>query len=269
MAERVATTVEQRQGVGHKRRRVTVLVATALIAVGVVYAMPPIPQDPAYHHFADSRPIWGVPNGLNVLSNLAFAVVGVAGLWLLLRRRVDLGDPRERWPWIVFFVGVALTSVGSAWYHLAPGNETLVWDRMPMAVAFMGLFAAVIAERIDAQVGRQLLWPLALLGVAGVLYWYFTQRSGVGDLRPYVLVQFYPVLAIPLILLLFPRKYTLAAGFIGAWVGYALAKVAEIEDGRILGWGGLVSGHTLKHLVAAAGIGALLWMLLRRTRVAA
>jgi hypothetical protein len=208
-----------------------------------------------------------VPNGLNVLSNLAFAVVGVAGLWFLLRRRIDFRDPREGWPWTVFFVGVALTSVGSAWYHLAPSNETLVWDRMPMAVAFMGLLAAVIAERIGVRVGHRLLWPLVVLGILGVLSWYFIRRSGAGDLRPYVLVQFYPVIAIPLILVLFPRTYTLAAGFVGAWVGYALAKVAELEDGRIFRLGGLVSGHTLKHLLAAAAIGILVWMLLRRTQV--
>ena len=178
--------------------RVAVLIATAVIASIAVFCRPPIPQDPAYHHFADTRTVLGLPNGLNVLSNLAFAVVGLAGWWVLRRGRADLRDPRERWPWGVFFFGVALTSLGSAWYHLAPSNETLVWDRLPMAVAFMGLFAAVIAERIDVRSGLRLLWPMVLLGVGGVLYWYFTQRSGDGgDLRPYVLVQFYPVLAIP------------------------------------------------------------------------
>ena len=245
------------------------LLATALIATVAVFSRPPIPQDPAYHRFADTRPVLGIPSGLNVLSNLAFAIVGVAGLWLLLRGGIDLRDPRERWPWAVFFAGVGLTSVGSAWYHLAPSDGTLVWDRMPMAVAFMGLFAAVIAERIDVRTGLRLLAPLVVLGIGGVLYWYFTERSGAGDLRPYVLVQFYPVLAIPLVLLLFPRAYTLAVGFVGAWAAYALAKVVELGDARIFQWSGVVSGHTLKHLFAAGGIAVLLWMLVRRTRAPA
>ncbi len=259
------TATVEKPGAATKTWRVAVLVATAVLATIAVFTRPPIPQNPAYHHFADTRTVLGVPNGLDLLSNLAFAVVGLAGLWVLLRGRADLRDPRERWPWGVFFVGVTLTSVGSAWYHLAPSNETLVWDRMPMAVAFMGLFAAVIAERIDFRAGLRLLGLLVLLGVGGVLFWYFTQRSGNGgDLRPYALVQFYPALSIPLVLVLFPRRYTLAVGFVGAWLAYGLAKVAELGDVPIFRLGGVVSGHTLKHLVAAAGIGILVWMLLRR-----
>jgi hypothetical protein len=265
----MTTTVDKQPEAGAITWRVAVLVATAVVAAIAVFSRPPIPQDPAYHQFADTRTVLGVPSGLNVLSNLAFAAVGLAGLWVL-RGRTDLRDPRERWPWGVFFVGVTLTTLGSAWYHLAPSNETLVWDRMPMAVAFMGLFAAVIAERIDVRAGLWLLGPMVLLGVGGVLYWYFTQRSGDGgDLRPYVLVQFYPVLAIPLVLLLFPRTYTLVVGFVGAWLAYGLAKFAELEDVPIYRLGGAVSGHTLKHLVAAVGIGILVWMLLRRRRVTA
>ena len=267
-AVRMTTTVEKQSGPGTRTWRTGVLIATALLAAVAVFSRPPIPQDPAYHHFADTRTVLGVPNGLNVLSNLAFALVGLAGLWVLVRRKVDLRDRSERWPWEVFFVGVALTSLGSAWYHLDPSNDTLVWDRLPMAIAFMGLFAAVIAERIDVRAGLQLLWPLVFAGVAGVLYWYFTQKSGNGgDLRPYALVQFYPVLAIPLVLLLFPRTYTLAIGYVGAWAGYALAKIAELADVPIFRLGGVMSGHTLKHLIAAAGIGTLVWMLVRRRRV--
>ena len=229
-----------------------------------------IPQDQSYHQLADQRAWLGVPNAADVLSNLAFALVGVVGVARLLsRRRARFNSTTETGLWLVA-LGIIGTALGSAWYHLAPSNETLVWDRLPMAVAFMGLFAAVIAERIDVRSGLRLLWPMVLLGVGGVLYWYFTQRSGDGgDLRPYVLVQFYPVLAIPLVLVLFPRRYTLAVGFVGAWVGYGLAKVAELEDVSIYRLGGVVSGHTLKHLVAAAGIGILVWMLVRRRPVAA
>ncbi|HMK71769.1 MAG TPA: ceramidase domain-containing protein [Myxococcaceae bacterium] len=249
---------------GRRTWRTWVLAASALVAVAAAYSIRRIPQDPAYHLFADDRTLLGIPNALNVLSNVAFAIVGVLGLQLLLRGGVEMRDRRERWPWLVFFAGVALTSVGSAWYHVAPSNDTLLWDRLPMAVGFMGLFVALITERIDAGMGFRLLWPMVLVGVGGVFYWYFTERAGAGDLRPYLVVQFYPLVAIPLVLVLFPRVYTLSWGFVGALAAYLLAKVAEIEDGRLLQLGSPVSGHTLKHLLAATGIGLLVWMLGRR-----
>jgi N-acetylneuraminic acid mutarotase len=248
------------------RVAIAVIAASALAAIAAVCAVPRIPQDSTYHLFADHGILLGIPNALNVLSNLAFAAVGLAGVTVILLRGAELRDARERWPWLVFFVGVALTSVGSAWYHLAPSNESLVWDRLPMAVGFMGLFVAVITERIDPRIGIRLLGPMVMLGVSGVIYWFVTEQTGVGDLRPYFLVQFYPLVAIPLVLLLTPRVYTLSSSFLGAWSIYLLAKVAEIEDGRILHFGGLVSGHTIKHLLAAIGIGMLVRMLSRRRR---
>jgi hypothetical protein len=204
--------------------------------------------------------------------------VGLLGLWLLGlgagRSRVALRDPRERAPWLAFFAGVALTGLGSAWFHLAPSLDRLVWDRLPMTVGFMGLLAALVAERIDAGAGRRLLWPLLLAGVASVAWWWGTEQVGRGDLRPYYLVQFAPLAAVPLVLILFPRPATQACGVGGGETGpwllallaYGLAKLAEAEDGALLALGGLVSGHTLKHLLAAAGIGCLAFMLARRRR---
>jgi hypothetical protein len=247
-----------------KAWRVGVLLAAGVAGVVKACTMPRIPQNPAYHQFVDARTLLGVPNALNVLSNVAFAVVGLAGLRLLVRGDAQLQDRRERWPWLVFFLGVALTSVGSAWYHLDPSNDSLVWDRLPMAIGFMGLLTALICERIDRRAGLWLLVPLVLLGLGSVLYWYFTEGAGVGDLRPYYLVQFYPLVAIPLILALFPSAYTGTAAYVVALGGYLIAKVVEVEDGPMLQLGGLVSGHTLKHLLAAAGIGALVWMLEHR-----
>lgn len=244
--------------------KVAILVATAVAAVAWALLAERIPQDPRYHLFADHRTILGIPNALDVLSNLGFAVAGFHGLRVILSGRATFRDPRERWPWLVLFVGVALTCLGSAWYHRAPSNHTLLWDRLPMAVGFMGLLAALIAERIDARAGLLLLGPLVLLGLASVLYWHFTEQAGVGDLRPYYVVQFYPLVAIPLILLLFPSTCTGASAYLLALAAYLAAKLTERADAAIFGVGGVVSGHTLKHLLAAAGIGALAWMLGRR-----
>ncbi|HZW87685.1 MAG TPA: hypothetical protein VFF12_01285 [Myxococcaceae bacterium] len=241
-----------------------VLGGTAAAAAIVAACLPRIPQDPGYHLFADARTVLGVPGGLNVISNVAFALVALAGLRLLVRGGAVVQEPRERWAWIVFFVGVGLTSLGSAWYHLSPSNDTLLWDRLPMAVAFLALLSATISERVDPKVGARLLGPMVLAGIGGVLYWTATERAGAGDLRPYVLVQFFPLIAIPLLLLVGRPRYSHGWLYLVVLGLYALAKVAEVDDAAILRATGSVSGHTLKHLLAAASVGMLSAMLARR-----
>ena len=231
----------------------------------------PIPQDPAYHRFADTRTVWGIPNALNVVSNVAFVVVGALGMWTVWPKREDgpvrFASPVERWPYVVFFGGFALTGFGSAYYHLAPGNETLVWDRLPLAITLMGLFAATITDRISAKAGLVLLGPLVALGIASVFWWTAGERRGEGDLRPYALVQFYPMLAIPLMALLFSSRYTRGGDLVIVVVIYGLAKVFELLDVRLLSLGSLVSGHTCKHLAAALS-GYWLWRMLVKRKPA-
>ena len=240
------------------------LLGSAAVAIVAVLVAGPIPQDPAYHRFADTRSWLGIPNALNVLSNVAFAIVGAAGLSLVLDGSGGTKDGSARRSWQVLFLAVLLTSFGSAWYHVAPSNESLVWDRLPMAIGFMGLLAAIIAERVDARLGARLLWPLVLLGVAGVVAWILSERRGAGDLRPYILVQYWPLLAIPLLLVVCPRPDGSTQAFLVALGFYVLAKVAEVADEPIFRLGHVVSGHTLKHLLAAAGIGAFVWLQARR-----
>jgi hypothetical protein len=217
----------------------------------------------------------GVPNFLNVASNLPFVVVGVLGLRLLLRH--DAVGPEgpvlgavERWPLVVLFAGVLLTGFGSSYYHLDPNNDRLVWDRLPMTVAFMGFFASMIGERISVRAGAWLLWPLVWLGFASVLTWHLGERRGTGDLRLYGFVQFYPLLTIPLLLYLFPTRYTHAGDVLVALGWYLLAKGLEVSfvDHGIYAAGRLVSGHTLKHLAAALGAYWLFRMVRYRRPVA-
>jgi hypothetical protein len=244
--------------------RAGVLAGTALAGAAALATRPAIPQDLRYLVFADGRTMLGVPNACNVLSNLAFAAVGAAGLALLASGRVALRDRRERAPWRAFFAAVALTSLGSAAFHLAPSIGTLVWDRLPMAVGFMALLAALVAERVDVAAGRRLLWPLVLAGLASVVTWWASEQAGAGDLRPYLFVQYYPLVAVPLVLLLYPAAYTGSAGWLLALAAYLLAKIAEVEDARVFASARVVSGHTVKHLAAAVGIGLLAAMLARR-----
>lgn len=215
--------------------------------------LPPLAQDPAYHAFADQRTLLGIPHGANVLSNLGFLAVGLAGLW----RRPPPGV--HRLAWRGFYLGLVLTALGSGWYHLAPDDARLALDRAAMAVAFMSLLGLVLDDRLGGGLADRRLGALLLAGVAAVVYWHVTEQAGRGDLRPYLLVQFLPLLLLPVVLLARPAR-TLHGGPL--WLSlalYLLAKAAEAADDQLLAWTGMLSGHTAKHLLGAlAGLGPLL-----------
>jgi len=246
-------------------RHAALAISVAVAAV-VVFARPPLAQDPAYHHMADHRACWMISNCLNVVSNLPFALVGWLGLAMVVRpgsgRATPFADAWERWPYGVLFGGTALTALGSVYYHLAPDNARLVWDRLPMTLGFMGLLTALVAERVSLRVGRILLWPLVLLGVGSVAYWYWSELQGRGDLRLYVLVQFGSLVLVLLLLLLYPAR---DFGYLFTGLGaYAAAKVLEATDAPVFALGRIVSGHTLKHLAAAGAAACLVAMLRAR-----
>jgi hypothetical protein len=246
------------------KKRLWLLLGVLLAAVCFTFLLPPIPQSEAYHNFADQRTLLGIPNCLDVLSNIPFLMVGIWGILVVCS---FAGGPsrfihdRERWPYLVFFVGVALTTFGSSYYHLHPADDRLVWDRVPMTIGFMGLLSAVIAERISLRAGLRSLAPLLILGVGSVFYWRFTEQAGRGDLRPYALVQFGSLLAILLLIALFQPRYTRGADFIVSFGIYALAKLFEAADRAVFSLGYVVSGHTLKHVTAAISAYWILRML--------
>lgn len=234
--------------------RKLVPVAVAAAAIVAVFQLEAIPQDPAYHDFADARRIFGIPNFWNVASNLPFLLVGVAGL----ARAHRLAEDALRAHYLVMCASITLIAAGSGFYHYAPSTSALVWDRLPMTIAFMALFSAVIADRLSWLAGRALLGPLVVLGLGSIAWWVRTEALGQGDLRPYAIVQFLPALLIPLILLL-NRDGQLGNRWLwGAFAAYAAAKAAEYYDAGILSAGQLLSGHSLKHLLSAL---AALWML--------
>jgi hypothetical protein len=248
------------------------LAVLALAVIVAALALPPLPQPPEYHRFADQRALLGIPNFFNVFSNVAFLLAGGAGVVLCLRNRSPhalqpLLSPSVRFIYVVMFAAVALTCVGSAFYHLAPDNSRLTWDRLPMSAGFMALLSAMISERIHSRAGMALLGPLVLVGVASVLYWHWGEAAGTGDLRPYVAVQAFAILAVLLILFLFPPRYTRGTDMLVAVAFYALAKVAEFYDREIYSAGQLVGGHALKHLLAALAIFWILRMLWKRRPV--
>lgn len=248
-----------------RRHAGTVLVAAALLAAAALAFVPAIPQAQEYMRFADQRPWLGIPNAQNVLSNVGFLIVGLWGMAFVAATRRAFAAPIERLPYLIFFFGVALTCFGSAYFHLAPGNATLVWDRLPMTIAFTALFAALLGERTSVRLGLISLPLFMLAGLGSVLYWIATENAGHGDLRPYFFVQFFPLIGIPLLLWLFPPRYTRGADIFLVIAGYGVAKFCEGYDAAIFSaTRQLVGGHALKHLVAAVAIGFVVRMLQRR-----
>jgi hypothetical protein len=263
-----------------KGLRTALLVVVAVVAGGLLWRHGPIPQPEGYHQFADARTLWRIPNALNVVSNALFFFVGWAGLAFL--RRGPTRDPegpfrpgahtafeslRERPAYVLFFAGVLLTAFGSAWYHLKPSTPRLFWDRLPMAVAFMALFAAMIAERISIYWSRMLLLPLVFAGAASVVMWRLSEDRGAGDLRFYVYVQIFPMLALPLMMLLFRPRYSRGVELFLAMLVYAGAKALEHFDAKV--WeltSQTASGHSLKHVAAAVAAFLILDMLKKRGR---
>ncbi len=249
--------------------RHAVLILTVLGMVIIILVLRPIPQPFDYHQFADQRTFLGIPNFLNVVSNVPFAVAGLMGLSMTLGRD-RTGRPRfanswERWPWAALFAGVLLTTIGSAYYHLAPDNPRLVWDRMPMTVGFMGLLSALLAERVSVSAGRKLLLPLLITGAASVVHWYWSETHGAGDQRFYIFVQFGSLLLVVLMLSLYPARNRGTRYIVAALALYAAAKFMELGDAAIYSLGQIVSGHTLKHFAAAAGVALLAIMLRERS----
>ena len=253
------------------RFRTSLYVATACLLIGSLAFLvftDPIPQSLAYHAFADTRGCLGIPNALDVLSNLAFLAVGGLGVRTLLQRW-DQEDAFVCSIWLVFFVGLIGVALGSAYYHWAPDNERLVWDRLPMTIGFTGLFAAVVAERISVSLSQRLFPILLCLGIASVAYWWWTERNGTGDLRPYILIQLLPLVAIPVLLWATPRRFDADGQYLIAVGWYLLAKICEVADGWIFDRGEWVSGHTLKHLVAGVACFVLYRMYRQRQPVLA
>ena len=231
--------------------------ALALLApLAMIFAGVPIAQDPQYHAFADERSYWGLPNFLNVASNVPFLLVGVAGLWTVVAKPA-IGASRS---WAVFFIGTALVCLGSGYYHWAPDSKTLIWDRLPMTTAFMALFAAFVSEHVGARCERALLAAALAIGIASAVWWHYAD-----DLRLYIWVQLTPFLAILIVPFIFPGRYTHRAYLLYGLAFYVLAKITEAYDREIFALTvQTVSGHSVKHLLAAVAAFFVYLMLRRR-----
>jgi hypothetical protein len=241
-----------------------VLLLPACVVVLALTLLPAMPQPLEYHRFADARAWLGVPNFLDVASNLVFLAVAVAGLRAAQR---DIPNRTERLPYALFFAALVATACGSAWYHLAPDNARLFWDRLPIVLCFAALLAAVIGERLGFRAGQLSLAPLVAVGAGSVWYWLRGEELGVGNVLTYFAFQLYVLLAILLLLHFHPPRYSRSADLYGMMLLYGAALAAELLDRYIFSLGEVVSGHTLKHLLAALGAYQLVRMLRLRQRI--
>ncbi len=248
-----------------RRTKISILIGISLLAIVAVFFVEPIAQDQQYHQFADQRTFWNIPNTWDVVSNLVFALVGFPGLYLLCVRKSLLIVETVFPAYATFFIALIALAPGSAWYHWSPNNASLVWDRLPMTLAFMSFFTIIVAERLSPLLAKRMFPILLLAGIASIVYWHYSEAAGNGDLRPYALVQFLPMLLIPLILIMFPSQFSRSSDIWWFLILYLVAKGFESLDQQIFTILGAISGHSLKHI--AASLGSLIFIYHLRCRV--
>jgi hypothetical protein len=236
-----------------EKRAVLIFMGLMAASLAALPLLPPIAQDQSYHDFADQRTLLGIPHFWNVISNLPFIAIGAAGLRRFQHHAATL----------VIFLGIFLTGFGSSYYHWSPSDGTLFWDRLPMTLCFMAILAVVVEERLGERFGAVLLWPLLAIGLLSLVLWRFT-----GDLRLYGWVQFFPCLALPLLFLFRPPRFSGTFYWGVAAALYASAKLCELYD-HAIDSNFILSGHTLKHFFAAAACFAILRYFQTRKRIAA
>jgi hypothetical protein len=238
------------------------LITIGTIAIMAVYG--PIAQPDHYNEFADQSAAFGIHHAADVVSNVGFALVAIWG-WLTLWPRRFSPQLRAGWPgYNLFLIGLLLTALGSGYYHLAPDNARLIWDRLPISLAAAGLLVGVRGDTRPGLNTNIEAILLALFAVAGVAWWVYTDRNGAGDLRPYLLLQGLALVLIPLWQAIYRAPRTDRIAFAAAMALYVLAKVAEVLDYQIASALGFVSGHTLKHLLATLATATVVWALTRR-----
>jgi hypothetical protein len=231
------------------------LITTGICSIVFLIAAPILPQDLNYHSFSDQFKCYAINNYWNVISNAPFLIVGLLGL---KSKRIYDDFKAQK---IVFFTGISLVAFGSGYYHLNPNNNTLIWDRLPMTIAFMALFSLIIGQFSNKRYGNKSLIPLLLLGTSSVIYWVIFD-----DLKFYALIQFYPLLAIPVILIFLKQKNKSAWGYWLLLAAYIVAKLFEHFDHHVHKALKVISGHSIKHIVAALGVYCLLYYFQKQSR---
>jgi hypothetical protein len=230
-----------------------VLIAVFIFTAVALNLLDPIAQDLAYHKFSDCRSFFGIAHFMDVISNIPFIIIGFLGI--RLARKLFKKQTMAYFLMIfVLFVGVLFTGLGSAFYHYGPNNFTLIFDRLPMTLVFTAFFGIILYDYVDRRVGAWIFYILLVAGIYSILYWYYTEIIGVGDLRLYAFIQFFPVVAVPLILIFYKNNELYTKQLLFIFGAYTLAKLCEHYDAQIFEYLGFISGHTIKHLFSALAV---------------
>jgi len=240
---------------------------------------------PNYHGSGDkSKPNAGIvlPNFGDTASNIVILLGGLSGVVSLVA--LDLMEtekngvgidrtPSEEWQLNVclplFFAATVVVSIGSTYYHWNPSDATLVFDRLPMTVAFAAIFCYMLDEYLSAQdgntfessIGQDMLIPLTITGIVSVVYWSWTD-----DLRLYAVVAIFPMfLMLFLVLFCSPPRHGGTVQQVLGLILYSAAKISEDRDHEVFNLTGKrVSGHSLKHILAGLAPIAIAHMVLVR-----
>jgi hypothetical protein len=243
------------------QRQAWFAIAAVLALYGLLRAViGPLPQDPSYHLLADTRIFLGIiPRAGDVLTNLAILASGLFGL--SLRNRMTLA-PEERTAANVLIAATLLTALGSTYYHWAPANATLVWDRLPLAIILISVLVLVAADRIHPLFAQHGIWPLTALAVASVIWWGVSEAMGRGDLLLYLIVRVGAGIAIALLVILRRGRHAGTKWLVAALICEVLMAALERLDHEIFRvTGGLISGHSLKHVMVGVALGFVFWWL--------
>lgn len=237
-----------------KTKKIALILLASCLGIMAATLISPIAQDPAYHNFTDSRMLHSIKNFWNVASNIPFVLFGLIGLYKTSQTLPNGSLKKLQHAYTLFFTSAVLVGFGSSYYHLNPSTDTLLWDRLPMTIIFMAFFSIIISEYISLNAGRLLFIPLLTIGVVSVIYWFHTEQLGVGDLRPYALVQFLPMLLIPAMLILFKPANTHNKYLWALLLLYFISKIFEYFDVYIFNLSGEISGHSIKHFLSSLGV---------------
>jgi hypothetical protein len=220
-----------------------------IILILLAIFLPSIEQNQNYHNFADQRVLFGVNNAFDTLSNLAFIIVGALGLVNFYNNQYIKISNSFSVILNLFFISIILTGLGSSFYHLSPNDFTLVFDRLAMSLVFASILVMLAYLKISPRFGLHTLAELLILAPLTVLIWKFN-----GNLTPYVVLQFGGIILVILTLLLTKTRMQ-GPCFTSLIILYGAAKLAEFYDEKIFNLSqNLISGHTLKHLIAALAV---------------